>query len=114
MSDLFELIDAQMAHLESFFPKSHGRPRVGDRRVLSGISTNRDGLHWRDAPAKYVPSRTLYNRWKVWSDKDVFARMLLELADRDGETHTLMIDATHLKTHRAASSLGLKEGGVVA
>jgi hypothetical protein len=39
--------------------------------------------------------------------------MLLELAGRSGETDTLMIDATHLKAHRTASSLGLKKGGAV-
>jgi len=37
MSDLFWLSDAQMARLEPFFPKSDGKPRVDDRRVLSGI-----------------------------------------------------------------------------
>ena len=26
-----------MARLQPFFPKSHGKPRVDDRRVLSGI-----------------------------------------------------------------------------
>ena len=39
--------------------------------------------------------------------------MLLELADQGGVTDTLMIDATHLKTHRAATSMRLKKGGVV-
>lgn len=37
MSDLFWLSDAQMARLEPYFPKSHGKPRVDDRRVLCGI-----------------------------------------------------------------------------
>ena len=37
MSDLYWLSDAQMAKLEPFFPKSHGKPRVNARRVLSGI-----------------------------------------------------------------------------
>jgi transposase len=37
MSDLFWLTDAQMARLAPFFPKSHGKPRVDDRRVLSWI-----------------------------------------------------------------------------
>ena len=37
MSNLFWLTDAQMARLQPFFPKSHGKPRVDDRRVLSGI-----------------------------------------------------------------------------
>ena len=37
MSDLFWLTEEQMACLEPYFPKSHGRPRVDDRRVLSGV-----------------------------------------------------------------------------
>jgi transposase len=42
MSNLFWLTDAQMARLEPFFPKSHGKPRVDDRRVLSGIILGSD------------------------------------------------------------------------
>jgi transposase len=113
MSDLYWLSDAQMAKLAPFFPKSHGKPRVDDKRVLSGIIfINRNGLRWRDAPDAYGPHKTLYSGWKRWSEKGIFARMLLELADQGGETDTVMIDATHLKTHRTASSLGLKKGGV--
>jgi transposase len=115
MNDLFWLTETQMARLRPFFPKSHGKPRVDDRRVLSGIIfINRNGLRWRDAPAEYGPPKTLYNRWKRWSDKGVFARILLELAKHGTATDTLMIDATHLKTHRTASSLGLKKGGADA
>ena len=45
MSDLYWMTDEQTARLEPFFPKSHGRPRVDDRRVLSGIIlVNRNGL----------------------------------------------------------------------
>jgi len=112
MSDLFWLSEAQMARLEPFFPKSHGKPRVDDGRVLSGIIfINRNGLRWRDAPAEYGPPKTLYNRWKRWSDKGVFARMLLELARESDATDPLMMDATHLKTPRTASGLGLNKGG---
>ena len=115
MSDLFWLTEAQMARLRPFFPKSHGKPRVDDRRVLSGIIfINRNGLRWRDAPAEYGPPKTLYNRWKRWSEKGIFARMLLELAKESDATDTLMIDATHLKSHRTASSLRLKKGGADA
>ena len=53
MSDLFGLTDTQMMRLAPYFPKSHGKPRVDDRRVLSGIIfTNRNGLRWRDAPKR--------------------------------------------------------------
>lgn len=37
MSDLYWLTDELMARLEPYFPKSHGKRRVDDRRVLSGI-----------------------------------------------------------------------------
>ncbi len=47
MSDLYWLTDEQMARLQPYFPKSHGKPRVDDRRVLSGIVfVNRNGLRW--------------------------------------------------------------------
>src|SRR6218665_1598322 len=81
MSNLYWLTDAQMARLEPFFPKSHGKPRVDNRRVLSGIIfINRNGLRWRDAPREYGPAKTLYNRWRRWSDRGVFARMMHGLA----------------------------------
>ncbi|EAR52143.1 transposase orfA IS5 family element [Oceanicola granulosus HTCC2516] len=86
MSDLFWLSEAQMARLKPYFPKSHGKPRVDDRRVLSGIIfVNRNGLRWRDAPKEYGPHKTLYNRWKRWSDKGIFAKMMAELAAEHGE-----------------------------
>ena len=70
MSNLFWLSEAQMARLRAFFPKSHGKPRVGDRLVLSGIIfINRKGLRWCDAPKEYGPPKTLYDRRKRWSDK---------------------------------------------
>jgi transposase len=36
LSDLYWLADEQMERLEPYFPKSR-KPRVDDRRVLSGI-----------------------------------------------------------------------------
>ena len=58
MNDLYWLSDEQMAKLSPFFPKSHGKPRVDDRRVPSGIIfVNRNGLRWRDAPAAYGPHK---------------------------------------------------------
>ena len=111
MSDLFWLTDAQMARLKPFFPRSHGVPRVDDRRVLSGIIfLNRNGLRWRDAPAVYGPHKTLYNRWFRWSQMGIFGRILMELVRQDAETEMIMIDATHLKAHRTASSMRKKGG----
>ena len=100
-----------MERLRPHVPKSHGRPRVDDQRVLSGIIfVNRNGLRWRDAPAVYGPHKTLYNRWKRWSEAGVFIRMMEGLPGKQAERRTLMIDATYLKAHRTASSLAVKKG----
>ena len=111
MSDLYWLTDEQMARLAPYFPKSHGKARVDDRRVLSGIIfVNRNGLRWRDAPKAYGPHKTLYNRWKRWSARGVFVRMMEGLASAGADRKTVMIDATYLKAHRTASSLRVKKG----
>ena len=69
-------------------------------------------LRWCDAPAEYGPPKTLYNRWKRWSDMGVFARIMMGLAEQAPDNKTISIDATYLKAHRTASSLRLKKGGV--
>ncbi len=99
MSNLFWLSGAQMAYLQSHFPKSHGRPRVDDRRVLSGIIfIIRNGLRWCDAPGEYGPHsegdrgpggaaqalKTLYNRFVRRSRKGVFEKIFEELARPTG------------------------------
>lgn len=115
MSNLYWLTEDQMTRLRPYFPKSRGKARVDDRRVLSGIIfINRNGLRWRDAPAAYGPPKTLYNRWKRWSDMGVFARIMAGLAAEAPDYKTISIDATYLKAHRTASSLWLKKGGVDA
>ncbi len=111
MSDPYWLTEEQMARLRPYFPKSHGKPRVDDRRVLSGIVfVNRNGLRWRDAPSDYGPHKTLYNRWKRWGEMGVFLRIMEGLAASDADPKTVMIDATYLKAHRTASSLRVKKG----
>ena len=110
MSDLIWLSEKQLDRLRPYFPLSHGVPRVDDRRVLSGIIfVIRNGLRWRDAPKDNGPHKTLYNRFIRWSRLGVFDRIFANLSVQDDIPETLMIDATHLKAHRTASSL-LKKG----
>ena len=112
MSNVFWLTEAQMARPQPFSPKCHGNPRVDDLRGLSGIIfINHNGLRWCDAPKEYGPPKTLYNRWKQWSDKSVFARIMDGLAAEAAVSKTVMIDVTYLKAHRTATSLRSKKGG---
>lgn len=57
MSDLYWLTDEQMARLAPYFPKSHGKPRVDDRRVLSPHSPSKSLI---------LLSGSQYFRYKSW------------------------------------------------
>jgi putative transposase len=109
MSDHYWLTETQFERIRPYFPRSHGRPRVDDRRVISGIiHVIRNGLRWRDAPDVYGSHKTLYNRFVRWSLKGIFDRIFSGLVTGGAEPDTVMIDATHLKAHRTACSLAKK------
>ena len=106
MRDLYWLSEDQLKLIEPYFPPSRGVPRVDDLRVISGIIfVLKRGLQWRDAPAEYGPHKTLYNRFKRWSEMGVFDQIFTALSSQGGPPDHLQIDATHLKAHRTASSL---------
>lgn len=110
MSGNFWLSEEQFNKIKPFLPdKPRGVPRVDDLRVLSGIIfCLQRGYRWSDVPAEYGPAKTLYNRYKRWSEAGVFERIFEALA-RDGtDLGTLMIDASHIKTHRIAAN-GVKK-----
>ena len=109
MSDHYWLTNTQLERIRPYFPRSHGRPRVDDRRVISGIiHVIRNGLRWRDAPEIYGSHKTLYNRFVRWSRMGVFDRIFGSLVTGGPEPDIVMIDATHLKAHRTACSLSKK------
>ena len=110
MRNLYWLSEDQLKVIEPYFPPSRGVPRVDDLRVISGIIfVIKRGLQWRDAPSEYGPHKTLYNRFKRWSEMGVFDKIFMALASQEEPPDQLQIDATHLKAHRTASSL-LKKG----
>ncbi len=66
--------------------------------LIGIIFVNRNGLRWCNAPKEYGPAKTLYIRWKRWSDKGIFIQMMNGLALPEAAEHqTVMIDATYLK-----------------
>jgi len=110
MSSHFRLTEEQLCKINVLLPdRPRGVPRVDDRRVLSGIIfCIQRGYRWSDVPPEYGPSKTLYNRWKRWSEAGVFERIFEALARETTDLSTLMIDASHVKTHWIAAN-GVKK-----
>ncbi len=105
MSDLFWLNERQFARLAPLLPTdTRGKPRVDDRRVISGIvHVLKSGGRWIDAPAIYGPRKTLYNRFVRWAAKGVWVDVFHTLAAAGGPPAEVLIDSSAVKAHRSAS-----------
>ncbi len=103
---LLYLSESQLERIKPFFPRSHGAPRVDDRRVVSNIIyLIKHGLQWKNEPDEYGPHKTLYNRFVRWSKRGVFNKIFNTLTNQTPSDGSLMFDSTHLKTHHMASIL---------
>ena len=84
--------------------KVRGVPRADGRRVISGIvHMLKSGCRWADAPEAYGPKKTLYNRWRRWSEKGHWVRIFEALADAGGPPAQVLIDSSAVSAHRSAS-----------
>lgn len=103
--DHFWLTDEQFARIAPHLPQdTRGKPRVDDRRVISGIvHVLKSGGRWVDAPAVYGPRKTLYNRYVRWAVKGVWVRLFHSLAQAGGPPAQVLIDSSAVKAHRSAS-----------
>jgi len=103
--DHFWLDEGQFARLLPHLPTdTRGKPRVDDRRVISGIvHVLKSGGRWVDAPAVYGPKKTLYNRFVRWAAKGVWLEIFQALAAAGGPPAALLIDSSAVKAHRCAA-----------
>lgn len=111
--NFFWLTKDQFARLKPFLPTdTRGKPRVDDRRVISGIvHVLKSGGRWIDAPDVYGPSKTLYNRFVRWAAKGVWSDIFHALASAGGPPVEVLIDSSAVKAHRCAS--GGKRGSKI-
>ena len=105
MARLFWLSDAAWAAIEPHLPHGRpGKPRVDDRRVISGIlHILKTGGRWRDVPAEYGPPTTIYNRFNRWSRRGLWQRLFERIAGAGEMPSELSLDSTHVKAHRSAA-----------
>ena len=105
MARLFWLSDEAWAVIEPHLPRGRpGKPRVDDRRVISGIlHVLKVGCRWRDVPPAYGPATTIYNRYNRWSRRGLWQRLFEKVAATGAVPTELILDSTHVKAHRSAS-----------
>jgi transposase len=103
--DQFWLSETQFARIARHLPNdTRGKPRVDDRRVISGIiHVLKSGCRWVDAPPDYGPRKTLYNRYVRWAAKGVWTDLFHALAQAEGPPAEVLIDSSAVKAHRSAS-----------
>src|SRR3981081_4564489 len=103
--DQFWLTEDQFSRLAPWLPPdTRGKPRVDDRRVISGIvHVLKSGGRWVDAPDVYGPHKTLYNRFVRGAAKGVWVDIFDILASAGGPPAQVLIDSSAVKAHRCAS-----------
>jgi transposase len=103
--DHFWLTEDQFRRIEPHLPTdTRGKPRVDDRRVISGIvQVLKSGGRWIDAPAQYGPRKTLYNRYTRWARKGIWMAIFDALARAGHPSEQVLIDSSAVKAHRSAS-----------
>jgi transposase len=95
-----ELTDEQWEYVSPYLPSpqvepARGRPPHPDRLVLEAILWKlRTQAAWHDLPARYPPSSTCYDRFRLWRDTGVLQRVFQALAVHLAEQ--LRLDATTL------------------
>ena len=109
MVDEYLIGDKVWAAIEPLLPTVYaGARRQDDRRIISGIvHVLRSGCRWKDCPAVYGPSTTVYNRFNRWSRRGrwqgIFEALVQTVPD-----DTRSIDSTSIKVQRSAAG---GEGG---
>jgi transposase len=105
-----ELTDAQWKLIEPVLPKQNRGGRWNDHRTtLNGMLwVLRCGTPWRDMPERYGSWKTVYSRFRRWTDDGTLDKILTKLRariDRDGliDWDTWCVDGSNVRASKAAA-----------
>jgi transposase len=93
------LTDAQWARLQPLLPRrAQGRQAArGDRLFVDAVIFRaRTGIQWRDLPERFGKWKSVYNRFRNWAVKDVWAQVFRELRIDVDDTASIVDGATLL------------------
>jgi transposase len=99
------LTDAQWARLQPLLPtRPQGRKAThGDRLFVDAVIFRaKTGIQWRDLPDRFGKWKSVYNRFRNWAQKDVWAQIFRELRIDIDETASIA-DGSVVRAHQDAS-----------
>ena len=112
-----DIPEALWERVERWIPKRSkspkgGRPRVADRRAMSGILYRlRTGCQWDANPSEFGSRSTCYRRFVEWTQAGVFRMMHIEMLlyydeERGIEWAWASLDSASVKAPKGGNSRG--------
>jgi transposase len=105
------LSEEQWAQLSPLLPSEVGRvarPAKSNRVMVEGmVWILRTGAPWRDLPKRFGPWKSVYTRFRRWTQQGIWARVLETLAEQQ-DPESYLIDASIVRAHQDAT--GAKKG----
>jgi transposase len=106
-----EISDNDWERIKDSLPPENtgeGRPSKPNRLMLNGMLWRaKTGAPWRDLPEWFGSWNTVYSRFRLWSQSDVFMKVFQSLTG-DSDMQDISIDSTSCKVHQHAA--GAKKG----
>jgi len=99
------LTDEQWARLQPLLPwRAQGRKATrGDRLFVEAVVFRaRTGIPWRDLPERFGSWKSVYNRFRNWAEKDVWAQVFRELRV-EVDKKASIVDGSTVRAHQDAS-----------
>jgi transposase len=104
-----EQFDLIRPHLPPQKTNKRGRPRQPDRAVLNGIFWRLDnGAKWRAVPRQYGKWSTIYARFRLWTERGIWAKIVAALQAGARKEDRISfdfaaLDSTIVRAHRCAA-----------
>jgi transposase len=102
----------QWAQIAPLLPPEVGRaarPAKSNRMMVEAmVWILRTGAPWRDLPKHFGPWKSVYTRFRRWTQQGIWAQVLEKLSEQQ-DRESYLIDATIVRAHQDAT--GAKKGG---
>jgi transposase len=116
-SPTYQLSDEQWAQIEPLLPKNGQRGgQWKDHRLMidAMLWVSSDGGRWRNLPERFGPWQSVYDRFRSWTRRGLWDRILRHLQARKMNSDEIdwelfAVDGTVIRAHQSAAGAGKKK-----